>query len=360
MNIVLFGAGGYGQTYLNIINSINEKSHRLCAIVDPFADEKDFGVPVFKDEKEFFKSKVKVNLAIISSPIYCHFKQTKDCLEKGINVLCEKPVCADLNSAVELEKTAEKNGVLLGVGFQLSWCEDILRLKNDIKNGLFGKPILFKCLLSWQRPLSYYQNSTWKGRIRDNNGNLINDSVIFNATSHYLHNIFFTSSSALKNYDYITARANDIESFDTCIIKGTLENEAEFWYGATHCGEEYIEPVFEFQFENATVYYNQNKEDKLYAVLKSGEIIDYGALQGDEITAQKLLKMLCAKTKEDVKCGITDSLPHLKLCTEITAGKTPVELKNKEVKNGIVTVPDLCKKLRIWYENAHFPQKIEL
>ncbi|MBE6719699.1 MAG: Gfo/Idh/MocA family oxidoreductase [Ruminococcaceae bacterium] len=355
MNIALFGAAGYGKTYLDLIEYAKKYGHVLCAVVDPFANQSDFSVSVFSDENALFESKIHIDLAVITSPIYCHFRQAKACIEHGINVLCEKPVCADVQSAETLEKYAAQNGVLLGVGFQLSWCDNILRLKKDISNGRFGKPLAFKCLLSWRRPASYYSDSSWKGRITDQNGNLVNDSVIFNATSHYLHNIFFVSGSDVADYGYFTARANDIESFDTCVIKGKLKNGASLWFGATHCGDEYIEPIFEYRFENATVYYNQNNEDRMFAVMNDGSVADYGKLQGSGQDAQKLLKMLNAQTSADVMCSISDCMPHLKICSEITGGRKPLEFSEKTLISDIVTVPDLCSKMRLWYGKELLP-----
>jgi hypothetical protein len=38
---------------------------------------------------------------------------------------------------------------------------------------------------------AYYQRSFWSGRIKDDNGNWILDSVASNATAHYIHNMFY-------------------------------------------------------------------------------------------------------------------------------------------------------------------------
>lgn len=359
MSIVLFGANGYGKTYLSLIENYIGMD-KLSAVVDPFANKSDYSVPVFDNAKDFFESGINAKLAIISTPIYCHIQQSKACIDKGLTVLCEKPITALYEDALQLQEYVNKNNAKLGVGFQWSFSKGILALKNDIANGIYGNPKLFKCFMSWQRNKDYYGKSDWKGRIENKNG-MIYDNIISNATAHYLHNIFFVANSEPKSYSYVTARANDIETFDACIIKGVLKNGADFYYSAIHCGEEYIEPTFEFHFEKGTVFYNQNIEDRLYAIMNNGEIIEYGSMQGDEVTAQKIKTMLAvSEGNANIPCKIENVLPHLKTCNEIVSGKQPFVFKNTMVNNNIVVVNGLSKKQKQWYEELILPEYDDL
>lgn len=336
MKILLFGANGYGKEYQRLINEYTNAE--ICAIIDPTAD-------AFRSFDEFLKSSIKADLAIISSPVKFHAPQAKECIDAGIPVLCEKPVCTEYGDALDLMKYS---GDKIGVGFQWSWSDGIQNLKRDIKSGLFGEPVSFKCYLSWQRNTDYYKSSSWKGKGYD--------SIISNATAHYLHNIFFINDCGAAEYDFFTARANDIETFDTCVIKGELENGARFWYGATHCGERYTEPIFEYKYKDATVYYNQNKEDMLYAVLSDGRVIKYGALQSDGVTSQKITKMLdTVSGRGEVLCKISDALFHLKICTDITnAGKVHI-LKDTVIKNNTVICDGICDILEECYKKEALP-----
>ena len=355
MNIVLFGIGGYGKTYLSLIEKYVDKKHKIVAGVDPYCCGEELSFPVFESEDAFFDSGISADLAIISTPVYCHKIQVVKCIDAGLDILCEKPVCALYEDAVFLSEYAKKKNTRLGIGFQLSFSDAILTLKNEIKNGVYGKPLSAKCYLSWQRDRDYYLRSDWKGRLKRGD-DFVLDSIISNATAHYLHNIFFVLSSSPENYDFITARANDIETFDACVIKGKLKNEAGFYYSALHCGDEYIEPVFEFEFENGTVYYNQNECDMLYSVMKDGEKKEYGALQSECVTAQKIIKMLDG----NVTCKVEDVLPHLKLCNEITMSNPPETFCKTRLINNVVTVDGICKKQKMWYKTMHLPTKEEL
>ncbi len=47
-----------------------------------------------------------------------HAECTIYALEKGVNVLLEKPMCVTLEEAIEIRKAEKKSGKVLSIGFQ--------------------------------------------------------------------------------------------------------------------------------------------------------------------------------------------------------------------------------------------------
>lgn len=66
---------------------------------------------VFCDFDEFCESSV-INCAYVASPNICHFEQTKKLLLSGKHIICEKPVCSNLNEYDTLLELARKNGLV--------------------------------------------------------------------------------------------------------------------------------------------------------------------------------------------------------------------------------------------------------
>lgn len=330
--VVLIGVGGYGDVYPSLYLRYPElyaDRMEIAGVVDPFAASapkaawfSDNGIPVFDRAADFYKAHT-ADLAVISSPIPQHKAQCLTAMENGSDVLCEKPLVPAVEDAAELISARDRYGRKLGVGFQWSFCHPITRLKRDILAGRFGRPILLKSLICWKRDTAYYSNG-WKGKLRTADGELILDSVVTNATAHYLHNIFFVLGDRPDTAAMpvsVTAevyRAKPIESFDTVVLRGEFENGAQFWYGATHSNDERDVTTFLYRFERGEIRFNTDRQDShVYAVLDDGTIEDYGNPQAFEELNPKLLTMLGGTGESGettVPCGVETVLPHLQVC----------------------------------------------
>ena len=68
-------------------------------------------------------SEVDLDVVSICTPNGLHAENTIFAAEKGINVICEKPIALDLNSAKKMLKTCLKNKVNLMIilPFRKSW-----------------------------------------------------------------------------------------------------------------------------------------------------------------------------------------------------------------------------------------------
>ena len=64
---------------------------------------------------------------------------TVDALERGINVLLEKPMCVTMDEAVEMVKAEKKSGKILSIGFQPRFDDNMLLVKKILQSGVLGK-----------------------------------------------------------------------------------------------------------------------------------------------------------------------------------------------------------------------------
>lgn len=80
-----------------------------------------------------FDSMVKIIDAIyIASPNALHSEQALFFLNKGIHVLCEKPLCSNLHEAEKMIKAAKENNVILMEAMISTLNPNFLALKNNI------------------------------------------------------------------------------------------------------------------------------------------------------------------------------------------------------------------------------------
>jgi predicted dehydrogenase len=255
-------------------------------------------------------------LAIISSPLQFHAAQIVAALAEGSHVLCEKPLCVTVDEGERIIEVKQKSGKLVSIGYQWSFSTAILELKKEISSGRLGRPLRFKTIMQWPRNFAYYGRNRWAGRIRDEQGCWVLDSVVSNATAHYLHNMFYLLGPAWGESAFpasVTAelyRANAIENYDTAALRIHTTGGTELLYYATHATLEKVEPLFSFEFEEAVVTYNQNEEGQIIATFRNGEKRVYGdPTAGNE---EKLWMTIAAlKTGKTVPCGPEAALPQV-------------------------------------------------
>jgi predicted dehydrogenase len=238
-------------------------------------------------------------------------------------------VAATVQDAQKMIDMQKKTGKFVAVGYNLSFNAQIQELKRDIMSGLFGKPRRLKTIVLWRRPLTYFQ-SGWKGKRKSVSGDWILDSVVHNATSHFLHNMFYLIGSktdvSAKPVEIAAElyRANDIETFDTCAFRVKTDEGVEIMYFASHSILAHEGPVFTFEFDKAVVTYADGKDgNKITAVFKDGTEKVYNST-GISPLADKLRTCIEAVQSgaNQIPCGLEAAYPQL-LCVNAAMDATP-------------------------------------
>ena len=87
-----------------------------------------------------------VDAVLIASPGDAHAEQLSACLDRGIPVLCEKPLTTDIASAyaiVQKERALGKQ--LIQVGFMRRFDPEYVALQKLIADGGLGNPLIVHC-----------------------------------------------------------------------------------------------------------------------------------------------------------------------------------------------------------------------
>lgn len=315
VSIVLIGIGGYGNTYLKkLLDDPGSTTIEGVVDIDPQKSLEynrlvEKNIPIFSSIEEFYDSH-QADLAIISTPIYLHKSQSCYALHHGSHVLCEKPISASLYDVEEMIEARDESGKFLAIGFNWSFYPSVQELKQDILAGTFGKPKRFKTSVLWPRTEDYYNRSAWAGKKYTDNGDPILDSVANNATSHFLHHMFYLlgpSKEESCQIDRVIAelyRANPIESFDTCAVRIWTKEEVEVLFYATHAVRDRIGPNFVFEFEDAIITYTIEKDtNKVIAKFHDGRIKEYGDPEKDRLVKLQTCIDAAASDSREILCG---------------------------------------------------------
>ncbi len=68
-----------------------------------------------------------------------HAECTIDCLNKGINVLLEKPMCVTLEEGIAIRKAEKESGKVLSIGFQPRFDPNMQMIKKIVESGELGE-----------------------------------------------------------------------------------------------------------------------------------------------------------------------------------------------------------------------------
>jgi predicted dehydrogenase len=103
------------------------------------AFHEETGAPVFPDFEEALNN-VEADAALISAPDAFHAPYTIRALEKGLDVICEKPMAETLEDARAMHETAERHGRMLMIHHQLRWEPTYHYLNEAVGRGDIGTP----------------------------------------------------------------------------------------------------------------------------------------------------------------------------------------------------------------------------
>lgn len=98
-----------------------------------------------------------VHLVYIGTPTRLHSEHARAALSRGKHVLIEKPMAVTLEDAEEMIRTAERNGVLLGVNVKHSFEPRIQKIRALINSGELGAP---RMIQNWRYVNWLYQPRT--------------------------------------------------------------------------------------------------------------------------------------------------------------------------------------------------------
>ena len=114
LNVVILGQGRSGRDIHGLHLKKDTERFKVVAVVDQMEIRreraaKEYGCDVYADYKEIL-NRDDIDLVVNSLPSNFHFAVTKDLLEHGFNVLCEKPCVPTVEQFDELCEIAKKNG----------------------------------------------------------------------------------------------------------------------------------------------------------------------------------------------------------------------------------------------------------
>ncbi|MFH2116264.1 MAG: Gfo/Idh/MocA family oxidoreductase, partial [Spirochaetota bacterium] len=117
----------------------------LVAVVDPSINKEDHtelqgsGINIFKEIGALFTSGIEIDAVVIASPISTHFDIARICLEQGLSLLIEKPVCPTKVQIAQLARMARTRRLVVFPAHVERYNPVCLDAREYVKYKIMGK-----------------------------------------------------------------------------------------------------------------------------------------------------------------------------------------------------------------------------
>ncbi|MCL1987458.1 MAG: Gfo/Idh/MocA family oxidoreductase [Firmicutes bacterium] len=186
----------FSQTYKNVENFQN------CRIYKNFEEMLNIG---------------GIDVLHVCLPHFLHEPVSVYAMQRGVNVLCEKPMSISLQEGENMVNAAKNNGVTLGVIFQNRYNPGVQLAKKALDNGKLGKIKSGYLKVTWFRDENYYK-SDWRGKWQTEGGGvLINQSIhTFDLMNYFLANKLDYVSASISNRAHPYIEVEDVAEGVIC------------------------------------------------------------------------------------------------------------------------------------------------
>ncbi|MCW3093462.1 MAG: Gfo/Idh/MocA family oxidoreductase [Ferruginibacter sp.] len=219
-NFVIVGCGRISLRHAEQISRLgNVKA--VCDIIPERANTlaQQYGATPYYSLERLLLVEKEIDVVSICTPNGLHATHSIQCLEAGIHVLCEKPLCIhtiDGNAMIEAESKA---GKYLFVVKQNRYNPPVMLLKELITNHSLGKIYSFQLNCFWNRPATYYTD--WKGK------KLLDGGTLFTQFSHFIDLLYWLLGDVARVKAVTRNFAHPIIEFeDTGMVLFEMMNQA--------------------------------------------------------------------------------------------------------------------------------------
>lgn len=270
IKMLKFGIVGAGIIGVNHQRAIEKNENcELVAICDTVLErainlaKENPNIQCFTDYKEMCE-KVQMDAVVLNLPHFLHREVSVYFLEKGINVLVEKPMAMTKDECDAMINSSLKSGAKLAVGH----VQRYLPIHNEIKKIIESKALGKLCMITEMRNIDYLSPNRpgWFLKKKLSGG-----GIVMNYGAHTLDKIMYmTGEKVVEASSYLSnpLSDDDVEINAQILFKFTGDITAAVSYCGCHIPR--TEAV-SFFFTNGEIKVEYNKPVRMYI---NGELFE--------------------------------------------------------------------------------------
>lgn len=186
MKFAIIGCGQIAQRHAEHINNVGELQASCDIKIERAKNlEEKYGGSSYSSIDKLLEHEKGIDVVSVCTPNYLHAEHTIKALSAGSHVLCEKPMAIFANCCKKMITEAKKRDRHLFIVKQNRFNPPVMKVKQLIDEGKFGKIFSVQLNCFWNRNLKYYSDSDWKG------SKLMDGGPLFTQFSHFIDLLFW-------------------------------------------------------------------------------------------------------------------------------------------------------------------------
>jgi len=177
---------GCGRIAVNHIKATVNNGLDLVAVcdlipgnIDILFEKTGYDKPVerYEDYRKMIDEHKELELVSIATDSGAHAEIALYCIDRGINVIIEKPIAMSLADADEIIKRAEEKHVKVSACHQNRFNIAVQEMRRAVEGGRFGRVSHGSIHVRWNRNKAYYEQAPWRGKWASDGGALMNQCI---------------------------------------------------------------------------------------------------------------------------------------------------------------------------------------
>jgi predicted dehydrogenase len=178
--VAVIGCGDVATVHFEAIAALD--GAELVAVCDTDPGRLDaavatHGVPGYADVVSLL-NEVRPDVIHVCTPHNQHADPAIAALERGINVISEKPLASTRADGERLAAAAAASTARIGICFQNRYNQAVQAMAQRLFSGEFGAVLGGSGTVMWHRTADYYENRPWRGSWSGGGGGLLMNQAI--------------------------------------------------------------------------------------------------------------------------------------------------------------------------------------
>ena len=224
LRIAIIGCGRIAKRHSELLGFNQIKGAQLVAVCDNDIERANiiaekFNVPAYKDMHKMMSFE-GIDVVVVLTPSGMHSNHVVELSKYSKHIIVEKPMALTAKDAKKMIAACEINNVKLFVIKQNRFNLPIIKLKEAMDEGRFGKLTMGTVRVRWARHQEYYDQDSWRGTWSMDGG------VLANQASHHIDMLLWMMGDVDSVFAKISTALVNIEAEDTAVVTLKFKNGA--------------------------------------------------------------------------------------------------------------------------------------
>jgi UDP-N-acetyl-2-amino-2-deoxyglucuronate dehydrogenase len=224
LRFALIGCGRIAKRHSELLGHRQISGAELAAVCDVVPGRAEiigsrFGIPAYADMHDMM-AREKVDVAVVLTESGLHAEHVVALARHGKHIMVEKPMALTLGDADRMIAACDAAGVRLFVVKQNRLNVPVVKLREALEAGRFGRLVMGTVRVRWCRDQSYYDQDAWRGTWALDGG------VLTNQASHHIDLLEWMMGDVESVFAMSRTALVDIETEDTAVVALRFMNGA--------------------------------------------------------------------------------------------------------------------------------------